>query len=102
LEALKLKNVRTYTQSGNVVSDSTGKTANSISKKIKQRIEDRRGFEPRILILSQDDLYAAVEANPFPRAQLDPKTLHFSFLAQSPADPNMEAIESASKATENF
>ena len=102
LETLKLKNVRTYIQSGNIVFDATAKTANSISKKIKRRIEDRHGFEPKILILSQDELVAAVEANPFPEAQSDPKTLHFFFLAQSASGPNVDAIESARKATENF
>ena len=102
LETLKLKNVRTYIQSGNVVFDATAKTVASISKKIKKRIEERHGFEPKILILSQDELAAAVEANPFPKAQSDPKTLHFFFLAESTSDSNMDAIESARKATESF
>ena len=103
LETLKLKNVRTYIQSGNVVFDASAKTANSIRKKIKQCIEERHGFEPKVLILSEDKLAAAVEANPFPKAQSsDPKTLHFLFLAQSASDPNMDAIDTARKATENF
>ena len=69
LETLKLKNVRTYIQCGNVVFDASAKTANSIRKKIKQCIEERHGFEPKVLILSEDELAAAVEANPFPKAQ---------------------------------
>ena len=102
LEGLKLRNVQTYIQSGNAVFDAPAKTATSISQKIKRRISDRHGFEPQIFVLSKDELVSAVEANPFPDALSDPKTLHFFFLAQSVADSNFEAIENARKATEDF
>ena len=36
LESLKLKNVRTYIQSGNVVFDTDEKNAKSLAKKIKR------------------------------------------------------------------
>jgi uncharacterized protein (DUF1697 family) len=102
LEGLKLRNVQTYIQSGNVVFNATAKTATSISKKIKQRIKERHRFDPNILILSQDDLVAAVKGNPFPKALSDPKTLHFFFLAESASNPNTDAIKSARKVTEDY
>ena len=81
LESLKLKNVRTYIQSGNVVFDSTTGAAPSLTKKIRQRIEKEHGFRPHVLIFSHEKLATAIELNPFPMAVSEPKSLHFFFLA---------------------
>jgi len=102
LESLNLKNVRTYIQSGNVVFDSTARTPSSLSRKIARQIEQQYGFRPHLLILSQEDLLAAIEANPFPAAVSDPRTLHFFFLAEPASDPNSKALESAKSPTEQY
>ena len=73
LESLKLKNVRTYIQSGNVVFDATAKTASSLAEKIGGRIEKQHGFRPHLLILNREDLLAAIESNPFPKAVHHPR-----------------------------
>ena len=101
-ESLKLKNVRTYVQSGNVVFDSTAKTALSLTKRICSQIKRRHGFQPQLLILNRNDLLAAINSNPFPKATLHPKTLHFFFLAEPAADPDIEAISNAKHQTENY
>ncbi len=102
LESLNLVNVRTYIQSGNVVFDSTAKTAASLGNRIGRRIEERHGFRPRILFLSREDLLAAIESNPFPEAVSDPKTLHFLFLAEPASDPDTEALDAKKTATERY
>lgn len=102
LESLGLNNVRTYIQSGNVVFDSTARSASSLTKKIASRIEERHGFRPHILLLKHGDLLAAVEANPFPDAVSNPKTLHFLLLAQTPTDPNILEIDEARSPTEAY
>ena len=102
LESLKLENVRTYIQSGNVVFDSAETSASSLANKIGQLIEERHGFRPHLLLLSHEDLLAAVESNPFPEAADDPKTLHFAFLAQPAVDPNMKALDDAKSSSENY
>ncbi len=102
LESLKLENVRTYIQSGNVVFDSAARSASSLAEKIARCIEDRHRFRPHLLLLKHEDLLAAVAANPFPDAVSDPKTLHFNFLAQSPSNPNMEGIDEAKSSTEAY
>ena len=102
LESLKLTNVRTYIQSGNVVFDSTAKNASSIAKKVVSRIEERHGFRPHLIILSLDEWLAAIESNPFTEAVVDPKTLHFFFLAEPAVDPNIEALEKAKSPTESY
>jgi uncharacterized protein (DUF1697 family) len=102
LESLKLKQVRTYIQSGNVVFESPDKTASSLTKKIAARIEEQHGFLPQVLILSREDLLKAIQSNPFPKAVPDPKTLHFFFLAQPAVAPNVKALNDAKSAKENY
>ena len=99
LESLNLSNVRTYIQSGNVVFDSVAKPR---AERIARRIEEQHGFRPHILLLSHEDLKAAIESNPFPRAVSDPKTLHFCFLAEPASNPDMGALDSVKTPTERF
>ena len=102
LESLKLKKVRTYIQSGNVVFKSTTKSASSLTKRICSQIEKQHGFQPQLLILNLNDLLASIKSNPFPKAALDPKTLHFFFLVEPAANPDIEALANAKKQTENY
>jgi len=102
LESLKLKNVRTYIQSGNVVFDSGEKNAKSLAKKIKVRIERECGFGPHVLLLSREELQKAIEANPFPHAAKDPKSLHFFFLDQPAAKANIKGLDLAKSPTESY
>jgi uncharacterized protein (DUF1697 family) len=102
LESLKLKNVRTYIQSGNAIFDSSAKTASSLTKKIARRIEEQHGFRPHLLIFTRKDLLTAIESNPFLKAVSDPKTLHFFFLAEPASDPDMEALDNAKTSTEKY
>ena len=102
MESLKLKNVRTYIQSGNVVFDSAAKTAATLEKKIAQRVDQQHGFRPHVLLLNRKDLLDAINANPFPNAVSEPKTLHFFFLAEPAANPDVNAIKKAKAATEKY
>jgi len=71
LESLKLTNVRTYIQSGNVVFESMAQNASSIAKKVVPHIEERHGFRPHLIIFSRDEWLAAMgsAAPSLPRAQ---------------------------------
>ncbi len=102
LESLKLKNVRTYIQSGNVVFDSADKTASSLTERIGRRIEKQHGFRPHLLIFDRDNLQAIIRSNPFPNAVSDPKTLHLFFLAEPATDPDLAALDNAKTATEEY
>ena len=102
LEALKLKNVRTYIQSGNVVFDTEEKSVSSLAKKIAGRIEKEYGFRPQVLLISREELQNAIQANPFPKAVLDPKSLHFFFLEKPAAKANIQALDLAKAPTESY
>lgn len=102
LETMKLKNVKTYIQSGNVVFDSESKNARFLAKSIGERIKQEYGFLPEVLVLSLNDLQSAINQNPFPDAVSDPKSLHFFFLERPPVKPNIKALDAAKTATENY
>ncbi|MFN0022214.1 MAG: DUF1697 domain-containing protein [Pirellulaceae bacterium] len=102
LGGLKLKNVRTYIQSGNVVFDTDEKNAKSLAKKIKERIEREYGFGPQVLLISREELQKAIQANPFPHAVSEPKSLHFFFLEKPAAKANVTALDLAKSPTESY
>lgn len=102
LESLRLKNVRTYIQSGNIIFDSTVKTASSLAKRIGAKIEEEHGFRTHLLVLDCKSLKAAVSQNPYPNAVTDPKTLHYFFLAEPAVAPDVIALENAKTATESY
>ena len=102
LESLKLTNVRTYIQSGNVVFEASTGTAPSLAEKIRQRIHTQHGFRPEIMLLDCKALQTAVAQNPYPEAVADPKSLHFFFLAEPAVDADKVALEKAKAATESY
>lgn len=107
LESLGLEEVDTYAQSGNVVfrRGEEGLAPDDIAdleEEIAEAIEERRGFRPRILVFDVDRLERAVEDNPFPEAEDEPKTLHAFLLANEPEDPDLESLEEIRAPSERF
>ncbi len=101
LRSLKLENIRTYIQSGNVVFQASG-ASRALADEIAALIEKRHGFRPRILILSAEQFNQVVASNPFPEAEAQPKTLHLFFLASPPTAPDVEALRQAESPSEQF
>ena len=102
LEDLGLANVKTYLQSGNAVFQCRAKDARRLERKIGKAIRESRGFAPGILVLSLAELRSAVEANPFPAGEDDPKTLHLFFLKSRPENPDLARLESLRARSEEF
>lgn len=102
LESLGLRNVRTYIQSGNVVFETARTPGASLEEKIEVAIEKRRGFRPHVLVVSADRLKGIIDANPFPKAAAEPKTLHAFFLASPPKSPDLESLHKVAVRSERF
>ena len=102
LESLKLRNVRTWIQSGNVVFDSTARGAAGIGRRIARKMMEQHGFSPQVLILSREELRTAIESNPFPAAVSDPKSLHFFFLAEPASQADLKALDEAKTSSEAY
>lgn len=107
LEALGLRNVRTYIQSGNVVfrydADEIGaEECDALAERIASMIDEQYGFRPQTLVFPADRLLRAMTGNPFPEAEAEPRRLHLFFLADEPDDADESAIGEAAARTERW
>jgi uncharacterized protein (DUF1697 family) len=96
------RSVRTYIQSGNVVFQSARGTASMLAAEIGALIAKRAGFEPHVMVLSCRELAAAIEANPFPEADRDHKSLHLFFLSARPRRPDLASLTQLKAGREGF
>jgi uncharacterized protein (DUF1697 family) len=101
LEGVGLKNVRTYIQSGNVVFEST-QSAARLASEIEGVIEKKFGFHSKTFVLSLPELKRAAAANPFPKADDEPTTLHLFFLAKPAKTPQLDAMNEIKAKSEQF
>lgn len=102
LEALGLKEVRTYIQSGNVAFQTKPRDQNELVRDMGAAIGKSHGFVPKVLILSIEELRDAIVSNPFPEGEKEPKSLHLFFLGSSPESPDLERLSSLQSESERF
>ena len=102
LKSAGLENVQTYIQSGNVVFESSARSAESLRQKLITVIEDRAGLSVDVIVFSKKHFLSAIEENPFPEATAEPKSLHFYFLGSAAKTADLTAIENAASKTERY
>jgi uncharacterized protein (DUF1697 family) len=92
-ESLKLRDVRTYVQSGNIVFRCAESNAAKLAARIESAIESEFGFRPPVILRTANEWKDAIARNPFAgRSDIEPNKLLVHFLA---ADPGDEARERA-------
>lgn len=102
LEGLGFRKIKTYIQTGNAVFETNDKDGSKLAGKIKAAINRDFGFAPEALLFNLDELEKAIESNPYPEAESDPKSLHLTFLSTAPKAPDLAALEKSLKDTERF
>lgn len=93
-EHLGIHGAKTYIQSGNVAFRCSRQQRPEVGRRIASAIKQHHGFEPKVLVLTVQELEHAVAANPFMDARKEPTTLHLWFLKDAPASPDLERLES--------
>jgi uncharacterized protein (DUF1697 family) len=88
--------VSTYIQSGNVLFSPDPGVADpsALAAALAAAITDRLGVNAPVVVLSRDELAAAIAANPFP-AEPDPKRVHAVLLSGAPAAEAAGKIDAA-------
>jgi uncharacterized protein (DUF1697 family) len=88
--------VSTYIQSGNVLfsPDPGDADTSALAATLAAAIADRLGVSSPVVVLSRDELAAAIAANPFP-AEPDPKRVHAVLLSGAPAAEAAGKIDGA-------
>jgi uncharacterized protein (DUF1697 family) len=102
LESLDCRHVRTYIQSGNAVFQRGETDTAKLAKELTAKIAKQRDFAPHVLILDAKALQRVVDANPFPEAMAEPKSLHAFFLDTKPAQSALKSLESLKGDSERF
>ncbi len=96
LEGLGASGVRTYIQSGNVA------YRGALSPDaIADAIFAARDFRPEVMTIPLESFQPVMAANPFPEAEVDPKSLHLFFLA-SPSLVDEAELTAAKGPEERF
>lgn len=101
-ESVGIHGARTYIQSGNVVFRCTRQQRPEIARRIATSIRQEHGFEPKVQVITIQELEHAVAANPFMDARKDPANLHLWFLKDVPENPDIETLDRLKTRTERF
>jgi uncharacterized protein (DUF1697 family) len=72
--SLKLKNVKTFIQSGNVIFESAEKDPKALAGKIEKKLLKELGYEVPALLRVEEELQALIQHNPFKGMKPDAKT----------------------------
>ena len=93
-EAIGLRDVSTYIQSGNIVftSDSDER---ELTTQLGGEIADRFGFEVPVVIREGAELAVAAQSHPLAHLDVEEKLLHVAFLSDEPGAKAIEAFDIA-------
>jgi uncharacterized protein (DUF1697 family) len=92
-ESLKLRDVQTYVQSGNVVFTTDETDSTLLTKRLEKQIGRTLGFHADVIARTVSEMRAVVARNPFvKRRGLDPSKLLVTFLATDPGEEAREKV----------
>ncbi len=81
--SLGFESVETYVQSGNVVFAGPG-APEAVARAIQSRITADLGLEVPVIVRSRQQLGRVIAANPYAGLEVDPRTVHVTFLSGPP------------------
>lgn len=91
--SLKLRNVETHIQSGNVIFRSEEKDLPALRRRIEGAIEKKFGFRPPVILRTTEELREAIGKNPFAkRRDIEPSRLLVTFLDRDPGKEIREQV----------
>ena len=94
-QALGMKRVVTYIQSGNLVFQAARSSPQSLAKRLEAQIVKDFGFAAEVFTRTADEMKCAVEENPLTKESgLDSSKLHVLFLAEIPQASAVKKLES--------
>jgi uncharacterized protein (DUF1697 family) len=92
-ESLKLRDVRTHLQSGNVVFRTPHRDLSGLTRRLEREIERKFGFHSDVIVRTVSEMKEVVARNPFAhRRGIDPSRLLVTFLAGDPGEKAREAV----------
>lgn len=102
LNKIGLKQVKTYLQSGNAIFQSTQKNTEDLIVAIQIAIQENYGFDVNVILLNKQQIQNAIDTNPYPEAEENPKSVHIYFLSEKSQRPNLQLLDQVKKDTEQY
>jgi len=101
-ESLKLNNVQTYIQSGNVIFESSIPEVEKLKRSIEQGVEKTFGFSVSVIIRSPENFGSIIKRNPFIGSgnTEDDSKLLVTFLAEAPSESIAKTVQQFAKVPE--
>ena len=93
LEAAGLERVRTYIQSGNILVDTHETNRETVSKQVHDLILEAFGVKSPAVMVTRDELAAAINQNPYLEPDVDTKALRIMFLADEPTAAEIASLD---------
>ena len=94
-EALGLKQVKTFIQSGNVIFEAEKASLAALSKRIAEQILKDFGFSVEVISRTRDELAKIIRDNPLLNEnKAEVSKLHVVFLSEAPAAAAIKKLES--------
>ena len=100
-EKLRLKNVKAYIQSGNLIFNSDRKNA-KLENDLEKAIAKKFGFGVPVIVRTEKELENSISNNPFFAKDTDITQLHLTFLKEKPNKENLEKILRFNYAPDKF
>src|SRR5690606_26241364 len=88
----KLRDVRTYIQSGNLVFRSPARSSDSLESLISHVLNDRFRLQVPVFVREDKEWFRTIQRNPFLDRTDDPTKLHVTFLSSRPASQAARAL----------
>ncbi len=102
-ESLKLKNVKTFIQSGNVIFESTEKNPEVLREKIEKLLYKSLGFEVITLLRTNNEIDGIIKNNSFSKVKLsNDLALYVAFLSRKPEKILADSLMLLNNDIENF
>ncbi|MFD7504901.1 DUF1697 domain-containing protein [Streptomyces sp. NPDC059850] len=100
---LGFEDVTVHLQTGNIVFADPGTPPDRTARTLEDAFSADLGFSVPVMVRTRDELAATVDANPYPAAVAEPKTLHVVFLSDVPTDTSaLDALNAAAYAPHEF
>src|SRR5712692_9454840 len=92
-ESMKLRDARTYVQSGNVIFRTDERDMARLAKRIEDGIERKFGFQSDVILRTAAEMREVIARNPFAKRRgIEPGKLLVSFLASEPGEEARERL----------
>lgn len=103
-ESLKLKDVVTYIQSGNVIFKTSDKADDkTLAAKIEKAISKKYGFEVPVIVRSAEEMQAVLKNNPLLKDKtVNPERTYVTFLSEPPSKEALAALSKTDFSPDRF